>query len=275
MERSGPLINHWEFLINDLVITAANRYFSTKRAWKVTEGCFSVSVQMEIGLGLIGSCSKEQQKIYKDWFNLVDWLDSDGDARTTGNEGAKFFAVSKFSRPEHKHVWAIADSKRQGFLGFTEFVTAMQLISFAQEHELSPDILKSEVDWENITPPVIEGLDAFIAKTKSSTTNGMAMNGITPNQPSSQWSASKSVKRLYIEKLKSLEVAYHFNDFGNPLLHIFKKKKIKSGLIYEPTQLGPQQLRYITFLRESSDCFALSSPSLLETKAEDEEKSLV
>lgn len=25
-------------------------------------------------------------------------------------------------------VWAIADSKRQGFLGFNEFVTAMQVI---------------------------------------------------------------------------------------------------------------------------------------------------
>ncbi|XP_062017253.1 EH domain-containing protein 1-like isoform X1 [Rosa rugosa] len=187
---------------------------------------------MEIGSGPIGSCSKEQQKIYRDWFNFVD---SDGDGRITGNEGAKFFAMSKLSRPELKQVWAIADSKRQGFLGFTEFITAMQLISFAQDHELSPDILKAEVDWENIKPPVIEGVDALIAKTKSSTTNGVALNGngITPNQPSAERTTSKSVKKLplnavtsisdglkklYIEKLKPLEAAYRFNDFGNPLL---------------------------------------------------------
>lgn len=65
-------------------------------------------------------------------------------------------------------VWAIADSKRQGYLGFTEFITAMQvgsiifpvsylvamlillvyillqLVSLAQSgHELTPDILKN------------------------------------------------------------------------------------------------------------------------------------
>ena len=27
-------------------------------------------------------------------------------------------------------VWAIADSKRQGFLGFREFITAMQVLPF-------------------------------------------------------------------------------------------------------------------------------------------------
>ncbi|XP_004293342.1 PREDICTED: EH domain-containing protein 1-like [Fragaria vesca subsp. vesca] len=187
---------------------------------------------MEIGSGPIGSCSKEHQKIYRDWFNFVD---SDGDGRITGNEGAKFFAMSKLSRPELKQVWASADSKRQGFLGFSEFITAMQLISFAQDHELSPDVLKTEVDWENIKPPVMEGVDALMTYTKNSSTNGVAMNGngITHNQPSAERTASKSVKRLppnavtsivdglkrlYIEKLKPLEAAYRFNDFGNPLL---------------------------------------------------------
>ncbi|XP_050367894.1 EH domain-containing protein 1-like [Argentina anserina] len=187
---------------------------------------------MEIGSGPIGSCSKEQQKIYRDWFNFVD---SDGDGRITGTEGANFFAMSKLSRPELKQVWAIADSKRQGFLGFTEFITAMQLISFAQDHELSPDVIKAEVDWENIKPPVIEGVDALIAKSKSSLTNGVPVNGngIIHNQPPAERTPSKSVKRLpvnavtsivdglkrlYNEKLKPLESAFRFNDFGNPLL---------------------------------------------------------
>ena len=38
------------------------------------------------------------------------------------------------------------------------------------------------------------------------------------------------------------------------------------------SQLGPQQLKYTTFLRDSSDCFILSSFNLLETIAEVEEE---
>ena len=37
-------------------------------------------------------------------------------------------------------------------------------------------------------------------------------------------------------------------------------------------QLGPQQLKYMTFLRDSSDCFIFSSLNLLETIAEVEEE---
>ncbi|KAM1762840.1 hypothetical protein ACFX12_005434 [Malus domestica] len=189
---------------------------------------------MEIGSGRTGVCPKEHQKIYQEWFNLVD---SDGDGRITGNEATKFFAMSKLSREELKQVWAIADTKRQGFLGFSEFVTAMQMISLAQEHELSPDILKTAgknlLDWENIKPPVIEGLDDLIAKTKSLTTYGVEVNGTAQFQPSVQRFGSKSakklppnavtsivdgLKRLYNEKLKPLELAYRFNDFASPSL---------------------------------------------------------
>jgi len=38
--------------------------------------------------------------------------------------------------------------------------------------------------------------------------------------------------------------------------------------------LGPQQLKYITFLKDSSDCFVLSSFSLVETIEEVEESLL-
>lgn len=189
---------------------------------------------MEIGSGPIGSCSKEHQKIFQEWFNYAD---SDGDGRITGNDAAKFFAISKLSRPELKQVWAIADSKRQGFLGITEFITAMQLISLAQAgHELTQDIIKTAVDIENIKPPLMEGLEGLVAKTKSLTINGHhEVNGSAQPQPppSTQWFGSKSakklppnavtsivdgLKRLYIEKLKPLEVAYRFNDFGSPLM---------------------------------------------------------
>ncbi|KAL7616166.1 hypothetical protein Lser_V15G03442 [Lactuca serriola] len=64
-------------------------------------------------------------------------------------------------------VWAIADSGRQGFLGFKEFITTMQLISMAQVgHTLSSDLLNSDVDYENLKPPVMDSLDVLLAKKK-------------------------------------------------------------------------------------------------------------
>ncbi|KAL7585964.1 hypothetical protein Lser_V15G43955 [Lactuca serriola] len=64
-------------------------------------------------------------------------------------------------------VWAITDSRRQGFLGFKEFITTMQLISMAQVgHTLSSDLLNSDVDYENLKPPVMDSLDVLLAKKK-------------------------------------------------------------------------------------------------------------
>ena len=54
----------------------------------------------------------------------------DGDGRISGNDATKFFALSNLSRSQLKRLWALADVKRQGFLGFTEFVTAMQVSHF-------------------------------------------------------------------------------------------------------------------------------------------------
>ncbi|XVF75253.1 hypothetical protein PTKIN_Ptkin13bG0172800 [Pterospermum kingtungense] len=182
----------------------------------------------------VESCSKEHQKIYEDWFNIAD---SDGDGRVTGNDATKFFAMSKLSRQELKQIWAIADSKRQGFLGLTEFIVAMQLVSLAQAgHEITSDVLKASVDVENINLPLMEGLDDLTVKKKDLTTNSEPkMNGSSQPQvsTSAKWFTSKSskktpssavtsivdgLKRLYIEKLKPLEVAYQFNDFVSPLL---------------------------------------------------------
>nr|GEX56819.1 hypothetical protein [Tanacetum cinerariifolium] len=48
------------------------------------------------------------------------------------------------TKVEEEKVWAIADSKRQGYLGFKEFIIAMQLLSLAQAgHELNSNLLKS------------------------------------------------------------------------------------------------------------------------------------
>lgn len=189
---------------------------------------------MEIASVPISSCSKHNQKIYQEWFNYAD---SDNDGRITGNDATKFFAMSNLSRSELKQVWAIADSKRQGFLGFREFITAMQLVSLAQAgNEITSDILKTTVDLENLEPPSMEGLNALLAKNKVSTNNGeLELNGDSRPQPSpsAPWFTSKSVKkaplnsvtsiidglkRLYNEKLKPLEVTYRYNDFVSPLL---------------------------------------------------------
>ncbi|KAL7143131.1 hypothetical protein ABFS83_08G170300 [Erythranthe nasuta] len=184
---------------------------------------------MEIGSARIGRCSKEHQKIYQSWFSYVD---SDGDGRLTANDASKFFTMSNLSRQDLKQVWAIADMKRQGFLGFNEFVAAMQLVSLAQAgHNLTSDILKSEVDFENLQPPAMEGLDALLPKKKRS--SGAEQNG-NQMQLAANWfsSSSKSakvssapvtsivdgLKKLYLKKLKPLETTYKFNDFVSPSL---------------------------------------------------------
>ncbi|KAJ4837528.1 EH domain-containing protein 1 [Turnera subulata] len=174
---------------------------------------------MEISSGPVGSCSKEHQKIYQEWFNCAD-----SDGRITGNDAIKFFSMSNLSRQDLKQVWAISDSKRQGFLGFGEFIIAMQLVSLAQSgHEVTSDVLQSDIDFENLNPPAMEGLDALLAKKKKhpSKSNDPDLNGVTVNKLiplSSVTSIIDGLKRLYIQKLKPLEVTYRFNDFVSPLL---------------------------------------------------------
>ncbi|XP_020887099.1 EH domain-containing protein 1 [Arabidopsis lyrata subsp. lyrata] len=189
---------------------------------------------MEIESVAAGSCSKENQLIYKEWFEFAD---SDGDGRITGNDAIKFFTMSNLPRPELKQIWAIADSKRQGYLAFKDFIVAMQLVSLAQTgHEISHEILNSDVDFKNINPPTMEGLGVLMAKKKhSSKSSDPNMNGSPAADTSltAHWFSSKSskkislssvtsivdgLKRLYIQKLKPLEVAYRFNDFVSPLL---------------------------------------------------------
>lgn len=190
---------------------------------------------MEIDSSSVGKCCKEHRKIYEDWFSFAD---SDGDGRVTGNDAIKFFSMSNLPRQDLKQVWAIADSKRQGFLGFKEFVASMQLVSLAQGgHAISNDMLHGEVDLETLNPPVMEGLDAALAKKRRAPkTSEPEQNGSSQLQqsPSAGWftstkSAKKvslssvtsiidGLKKLYIQKLKPLEVTYHFNDFVSPLL---------------------------------------------------------
>ncbi|KAL8469872.1 hypothetical protein ACS0TY_032655 [Phlomoides rotata] len=188
---------------------------------------------MEIGSAPISRCSKEHQKIYQEWFSIAD---SDGDGRLSGGDATKFFSLSNLPRQDLKQVWAIADSKRQGFLGFKEFITAMQLVSLAQAgHTITSDILNSEVDFEKLQPPTLEGLDVLLAKKKRYSSepeeNGSAQ---VQSSPAASWfSSTKSakkvslssvtsiidgLKKLYVQKLKPLELTYRFNDFVSPVL---------------------------------------------------------
>lgn len=189
---------------------------------------------MEIDSAPISRCSKEHQKIYQEWFSCAD---SDGDGRLTGGDATKFFSMSSLPRQDLKLVWAIADTKRQGFLGFKEFITAMQLISLAQAGQtLTSDILSSLVDFESIQPPAMEGLDVLLAKKKRLSSEP-EQNGSPQVQssPSAGWftstkSAKKvslssvtsiidGLKKLYVQKLKPLETTYRFNDFVSPFLN--------------------------------------------------------
>ncbi|KAI5084180.1 hypothetical protein GOP47_0000349 [Adiantum capillus-veneris] len=176
--------------------------------------------------------AKRDEHLFKQWF---DYADTDGDGRITGADAVNFFSLSKLSRPDLKQVWALADSKRQGFLGFQEFVTAMQMISLAQTgNPIDSDMLKNS-DLENISPPVMEGLDELLAKRKSQPAAEVSINGTSPQLQSTtaQWFSQKSakkipmshvtsvidgLKKLYVEKLKPLEATYMFNDFvSSPL----------------------------------------------------------
>ncbi|PIN10547.1 Endocytosis/signaling protein EHD1 [Handroanthus impetiginosus] len=188
---------------------------------------------MEIDSAPISRCSKEHQKIYQGWFSLAD---SDGDGRLTGGDATKFFSMSNLPRQDLKQVWAIADSKRQGFLGLREFTTAMQLLSLAQAgHSITSDILSSEVDFENLQPPAMEGLDVLLTKKKrlSAEPEQNGSSQVQSSAAASWFSSSKSakkvplssvtsiidgLKKLYVQKLKPLEIIYRFNDFVSPLL---------------------------------------------------------
>ncbi|XP_052115003.1 EH domain-containing protein 1-like [Arachis duranensis] len=79
---------------------------------------------MDLAIVPFDSFPKDQQMLYQEWFNYAD---SDGDGRFTGSDATKFFAMSNLSRQDLRQVWAIADTKRQGYLDFQEFVIAMQI----------------------------------------------------------------------------------------------------------------------------------------------------
>ncbi|KAH1238993.1 EH domain-containing protein 2 [Glycine max] len=144
----------------------------------------------------IESRSKEETKTYQEWFNLVD---SDGDGRISGNDTTKFFALSNLSRSQLKRLWALADVKRQGFLGFTEFVTAMQ---------------------ENIKPPVLEGLDALVAQ--------MSLTINAPPEGLLSLKCSKLTGGL-VQNLKESESGCLFSNLESVL--VFMKFKFPSYMI--------------------------------------------
>nr|GMD57983.1 EH domain-containing protein 1 [Ipomoea batatas] len=197
--------------------------------WSSSKGKDSKEPILDIDDAPINRCSKQHEKTYQEWFACAD---SDGDGRITGNDATKFFGMANLSRQDLKQVWAIADSKRQGFLGFREFVTAMQLISLAQAgHAVTTDLSTTGVELENLEPPTMEGLDALLAKKKPGSKHDS--DGSPPKQSSTNWfQSSKStkisltsvtsivdgLKRLYTKKLKPLEVTYRFNDFVSPIL---------------------------------------------------------
>ncbi|XP_076933080.1 EH domain-containing protein 1-like [Bidens hawaiensis] len=184
---------------------------------------------MDIASAPINRCSKEHHKLYQDLFLCAD---SDGDGRLTGADAIKFFAMSNLSRQDLKQVWAIADSKRQGFLSFKEFVTAMQLISLVQAgHTVTSDLVDS-VSAEDLKPPAMEGLDILLAKHKRhQKSSDVDFNGggsqveISAHGKHTKKIPLKSVtsivdglKKLYIQKLKPLETMHRFNEFVSPTL---------------------------------------------------------
>ncbi|RYR79890.1 hypothetical protein Ahy_A01g004684 [Arachis hypogaea] len=156
---------------------------------------------MDLAIVPFDSFPKDQQMLYQEWFNYAD---SDGDGRFTGSDATKFFAMSNLSRQDLRQVWAIADTKRQGYLDFQEFVIAMQLMSAAQSGEpITHDLISS--DFPPSPSPSISS--KWFASKSSQKIPASAVTSIIDG-----------LKKLYIQKLRPLEAIYRFNDFVSPLL---------------------------------------------------------
>nr|GMD11359.1 EH domain-containing protein 1 [Ipomoea batatas] len=186
---------------------------------------------MEIASGPFTSCSKEQQKLYQDWFNVVD---SDGDGRVTGNDATKLFGMSNLSKPQLKQATMPAVSKVLTWL--CDIVIAQFSGSLA-----------------GVNPPTMKDFDALLASANGSSqsangssqnSNGSSQNSngsLTENIPQTNGSKPDTnaqdlerrqvqptltavtsvidgLKRLYNAKLKPLEATYRFNDFVSPVL---------------------------------------------------------
>ncbi|KAF8049883.1 LOW QUALITY PROTEIN: hypothetical protein N665_2102s0006 [Sinapis alba] len=180
----------------------------------------------------IGTCLKEHQKIYKEWFNIAD---------------SGFSLILPASHDTVLIFWFRfyeIQMETDGFLGLTEFITAMELVTLAQEgHEITSDLLK--VDMMSVELPVLEGLENVKASKAYADDEdngyvkviGLLAKLAVVTQPQAatakaSWFKSKAItkpqvnvvtivdglKRLYAEKLKPLEVTYRFNDFASPML---------------------------------------------------------
>ncbi|KAM3326188.1 hypothetical protein P3S67_001314 [Capsicum chacoense] len=182
--------------------------------------------------------------------------------------------MSNLPREDLKQVWPIADSKRQGYLGFKEFITAMQLVSLAQAGravtsnfsnaevgcaprgvrfnsrrrqtlgDFFPSVLAlvDGVTWYLLLvgggryPMDLVELISKIWRRRSVSPNGyLTATAVLRNLheligfhhqnlqrraiPSNYvTSIIDGLKKLYVKKLKPLEVAYHYSDFVSPLL---------------------------------------------------------
>ncbi|GAQ88779.1 Endocytosis/signaling protein [Klebsormidium nitens] len=192
------------------------------------------------------SSAKRDDALYRQWFDAAD---ADRDGRLTGSEAVSFFSMSQLPREVLKKVWGIADVSRAGYLGFREFVTAMQVIGLAQAgYEVTPDILKHK-DPEDISPPVLTGIETLFQRNlsfsnaaevpgSSSSPGSAGPPGSARESSDASWTPPSSVKprkrkplppqavnsvidglkRLYVEKIKPLEETYLFGPFHSPPL---------------------------------------------------------
>ncbi|GJP63951.1 hypothetical protein CLOP_g20978 [Closterium sp. NIES-67] len=178
-------------------------------------------------------CSKEEMRVYRRWFAFVD---AEADGRITGPDAVPFFKRSGLMQHDLKAIWAAADDRRQGYLGFEEFVVAMRLIAKQQ-------MLSRGEDMPARYPcfPLLKGLDealasesilACTASIESDTADEpdpslaaslMAMFKPKPKAkkplfPSAITSVVDGLRGLYESKLRPLEEMYRFADFHSPIL---------------------------------------------------------
>jgi EH domain-containing protein 1 len=182
----------------------------------------------------------DHEASYGSWFQLAD---EDQDGRLTGGDAVKFFSRSGLAKDMLAKIWAIADSTRQGYLGKTEFLKAMTGIALVQNNiPLSLEAVNTAakagsgapiafMDGLKVAPEAEKGnsyTDAFSRAYKHSETKppvppGKAgKTGLFGGKASLNGAAVTSIvdglKKIYLEKIKPLELLYKFDSFYGPVL---------------------------------------------------------
>uniref|UniRef100_A0A7S0QT92 Uncharacterized protein n=1 Tax=Pyramimonas obovata TaxID=1411642 RepID=A0A7S0QT92_9CHLO len=172
----------------------------------------------------------DHEATYGSWFLLAD---EDNDGRLTGADAVRFFTRSGLAKESLAKIWSIADSTRQGYLGKNEFLKAMTGIALVQNNiPLSLETVNEAVAKGSGAPVAfMDGLKVVLETDRSNNfTDPFSKAYKGPAHQESRRRANGRVdgkavtsivdglKRIYMEKIKPLEVLFKFDSFYGPVM---------------------------------------------------------